>query len=383
MKKQPDSINTLIFKKHCRHFLYDRPCKYHKISGVVCDNCQYKENTETKILIIKLDALGDVLRTMSILPPLKRKYPNSSITWITRKDAIPLFDNVEIVDEVLDYSDPFTTHLLQTVNFDLVINPDANKAAALLASFARAEEKRGFIIGSSGEIIASNDKAYEWFLMGINDETKGENTKTYQQIILDMLELDTNESYIPLQLNGDEVKKSGEFRKKNKLSTKRPVIGLNLGAGGRWQNKVWPVEYFESLIGRLLKKKLQIVLLGGINEKQKMHRLKHKFGNKIVSGGYDNSLREFFTILNVCDIFVSSDTMAAHAGLALDKKLVVFLGPTSINEFETYGRGIKLHADLDCLVCYRSTCNVKPSCMDLLKPETIGKAIFQLLGKQD
>lgn len=379
MKKRPNSNNTFAFKQDCRHFLYDRPCKYHKINYAICDNCQYKENTETKILIIKLDALGDVLRTMSILPPLKKKYPRSLITWITRTNAIPLFDNVEFVDEVLDYTDPFTTHLLQTVNFDLVINPDANKAAALLASFARAEEKRGFIIGSSGKIIASNDKAYEWFLMGLNDEAKKRNTKTYQQIILDMLELDKNESYIPLQLNGDELKKSGEFCKKNKLSTKRPVIGLNLGAGGRWQNKVWPVKYFESLIGHMLKKKLQIVLLGGINEKQKMHRLKQKFGNKIVSGGYNNTLRDFFPILNVCDVLVSSDSMAAHAGLALGKNVVVFLGPTSINEFETYGRGIKLHADMDCLVCYRSVCEKKPSCMDSLHPEIVQDSILNFL----
>lgn len=379
MKKQGDLINAFVFKSTCRHFRYDRPCKYHKMSGVTCDNCDYKENIKLNILIIKLDALGDVLRTMSILPPLKKKYPQSSITWITREESLPLFDNVNMVDEVIAYSDPFASHLLQAVYFDLVINPDANKAAITMASLAKAREKKGFYLGDTGEIIASNDMAYKWFLMGINDEMKRKNTKTYQRIILDMLELDWKESYIPLILSEKEMAKSEMFRKKMKLNRNTPIIGLNIGAGGRWQNKVWPVKHFECLIENLLKKKLQVLLLGGVNEKQKMRKLKQKFGDNILSGGYHNSLRDFFSILNVCDVLVSSDTMAAHAALALGKKLVVLFGPTSINEFETYGRGVKLHADMDCLVCYRSTCDVKPNCMDNIKPETVLNAILQLL----
>lgn len=76
---------------------------------------------------------------------------------------------------------------------------------------------------------------------------------------------------------------------------------------------------------------------------------------------------------------VSSDTMAAHAGLALAKKLVVLFGPTSINEFEIYGRGIKLSANMDCLGCYQTECEKKPNCMDLLSPEIVENAILRLL----
>ena len=145
---------------------------------------------------------------MAILPPLKSQYPDSHVTWITGENAIPLFENVEFVDEVLGYRDPLTTHFLQTVTFDLVMNPDANKTSVAIASLVEAKEKRGFFLGSSGEIIASNDRACEWFLMGINDDIKKRNTRTYQQIILDMLDLDENGSYIPLNLSNEEMGKS-------------------------------------------------------------------------------------------------------------------------------------------------------------------------------
>ena len=362
-------------RQDCRFLILDRPCKFHKKEGVVCNSCSYFKKIHTRILVIKLDALGDVLRTMAILPPLKKKYPDSHITWITRENAVPLFKNVELVDEVLDYSDPVATHLLQTSTFDLVINPDANKASALMASVVKAKEKKGFYLGSSTEIIASNDRTYEWFLMGINDGIKKKNTKTYQQIILDMLDLDENDSYIPLSLSSKEKENSENFCKGKGFDGKKTIIGLNIGAGGRWQNKVWPIGHYEELIKGLLKRNMQILLLGGVNEKKRLAALNNRFADRIASGSYDNSLREFFSVLNVCDVLVSSDTMAAHAGLALGKKLVVLFGPTSINEFEVYGRGIKLCSDIDCIVCYRPTCDKKPNCMDLLKPEVVENAV--------
>ena len=52
-----------------------------------------------KILIIKLDATGDVLRTTSILPPLKLKYHDAHITWCTRNNSKELFKYNPYVDE--------------------------------------------------------------------------------------------------------------------------------------------------------------------------------------------------------------------------------------------------------------------------------------------
>ena len=58
-----------------------------------------------KILIIKLDAIGDVLRTTSILKPLKKKYPGCYIEWCTRQNAVGIFKNNSLVDEVITIED--------------------------------------------------------------------------------------------------------------------------------------------------------------------------------------------------------------------------------------------------------------------------------------
>ncbi|MDX9712365.1 MAG: hypothetical protein RBT56_07565 [Ignavibacteriaceae bacterium] len=94
-----------MLKTNCAHFKGDRPCIYNKNEGIVCDNCTHYIPISFKILIIKLDAIGDVLRTTSILKPLKRKYPDCYIEWCTRKNASDLFNNNSLVNEVITIED--------------------------------------------------------------------------------------------------------------------------------------------------------------------------------------------------------------------------------------------------------------------------------------
>ncbi len=94
-----------MLKIDCAYFKGDRPCTYNKNEGIVCNNCNHYMPISFKILIIKLDAIGDVLRTTSILKPLKKKYPGCYIEWCTRQNANELFKNNSLVDEVITIED--------------------------------------------------------------------------------------------------------------------------------------------------------------------------------------------------------------------------------------------------------------------------------------
>ena len=85
----------------CRHFQGSRPCIPHKKDGVVCASCASYEPVSLRILIIKLDSMGDVLRTTSILPALREEHPACFITWITRREAVELIANNPLLDELL------------------------------------------------------------------------------------------------------------------------------------------------------------------------------------------------------------------------------------------------------------------------------------------
>lgn len=80
----------MILKTDCRFFKSDRPCEPHKEEGIKCNDCNYYHRIRFKILIIKLETVGDVLHTTSILKPLKKKYPDCYIEWCKRYNSLEL-----------------------------------------------------------------------------------------------------------------------------------------------------------------------------------------------------------------------------------------------------------------------------------------------------
>ncbi len=87
-------------KSDCRLFLGDRPCAW----GGHCDGCGHYAPRGKHIVVVKLAAAGDVLRTTSILPPLKRTHPDSYITWVTDPAALPLIEFNPYIDRALRFS---------------------------------------------------------------------------------------------------------------------------------------------------------------------------------------------------------------------------------------------------------------------------------------
>jgi heptosyltransferase-2 len=363
----------------CRHIKWDRPCKFHKEYGAHCEGCPHYSRIDFKILIIKLEAVGDVLRTTCILHGLKEKYKDSHITWVTGIAAFPLFQNNNLVDIVLDCSAESLLRMQSEV-YDLVFNPDASPNSAILATLAKGKVKRGFGYNEKGHVYPFDQEAQKWFEMGMFDDIKKANTETYQKIISDMLGAWSSTYDIIFNLDESERSLAEHFAEKHKVSEEDLVIGLNTGAGGRWQNKKWTRKGYLDLI-RLIKKELKgckILLYGGIEETER-NRYLMKREDGLIDTGCHNTLREFGAMLNLCDILVTGDTMALHIAVALKKKVVALFGPTSQAEIELYSRGKKLFADMDCLCCYRPTCDIKPSCMDRITPEQVFVAIKEVI----
>lgn len=371
----------MILKTDCKHFPGNKPCVPSKTEGKKCNDCNYYEPVDFKILIIKLDATGDVLRTTSILPSLKRKFPKSHITWITRKNAKELFINNLFVDELLIFENNDTLARLLVEKFDLLIHPDASAVSASLASICNAKSKKGYVLDEKGKVIPVNDDAVEWLEMGAFDDLKKKNQKTYQEIIHKIAGLDYQKDEIQLHLNQTELDFKNNFYEKNKLNKFKYLVGLNTGAGTRWQYKQWHLDGYSELIEKLvLNNEIGILLYGGPDEVERNEILKKQFPN-VIDTGTDNTLRQFFSLLDLCDVLVTSDTMALHAATALKKKIVCLFGPTSYAEIEDYGRVNKIIPDLDCLVCYKPKCDFEITCMGSITSDMVYEKVMSLISQ--
>jgi heptosyltransferase-2 len=370
----------MILKTDCKHFPGDKPCYPNKVYGTICSDCEHYSPIKFKIVIIKFDAVGDVLRTTSLLHSVKKRYPDSHITWLTKKNASDIFINNKFVDELLFPENLEIIARLQTERFDLLIHPDASPVSAAYASLIQADVKRGFVLDKIGKVVPVNEDAVEWLVMGAFDQKKKVNNKTYQKIIHEIAGFDYEMGEIIIELTESEKMFRDSFKQFYNLHKYRKIIGLNTGAGSRWELKQWRFEGFVELISLLQEfPDIQILIYGGKEEIDRNKKLKELFP-AIIDTGADNNLRQFFALVDISDIFITGDTMGLHAATALNKKVIAFFGPTSANEIEDYGRVIKLQPEMECLVCYKTRCDYKPNCMELISSETILREIQTLIS---
>jgi lipopolysaccharide heptosyltransferase III len=318
------------------------------------------------MLIIKLGAIGDVIRTTSILEGLMP----AKIDWITSELAKPVLSLNPYINNIYIWEERGNLG-----EYDLVISLEDDQKACELASSIKSKKIIGSYL-SDGKITYSNSA---WFDMSIiskygiekANQLKKSNRKTYQQHMADLLGVDVG-GYV-FGLTPEEIQYGKKYVRALGLGAGDRVIGINTGAGKRWPLKSLSIEKTIDLIKRL-RKELGVVslILGGPDEKERNEIIAKE--SDMPNGGV-HSLRDFAAIVNQSQLLLSSDSLALHFGIALRKKIVVFFGPTSPSEIELYGLGAKVCPDIDCLVCYKKECDKKPNCMDQLSVDDLFKAV--------
>jgi len=365
-----------MIKADCRYYRGDKPCRH----GFPCDRCDGYDHIASHVLVIKCRAQGDVLRTTALLPGLKRKYPGSFLTWLVDPDSVELLQNNPLVDRILSL-DLEGVLPLAVERFDALVSLDKEPAITALASALPAARKFGFGQDEHGRLVVFNPAADYARLLGMDDELKFRvNSKTYQEIAAEAAEVDYQRDeyiYVPPEGAG---RKALDFFRRKRVPKGRINIGLNTGAGTKFETKQWPEKHFLRLIGLLAGNlKANIFLLGGPREKPFNASLEKKAAGRVINTGTDNSLTEFAGFLSLLDVIVCSDTLAMHMAIGLKKKVIALFGPTCPQEIDLYDRGEKLFAGAACAPCYKQTCE-DGSCMGDITAEAVFEAVKRRAG---
>jgi ADP-heptose:LPS heptosyltransferase len=356
-------------KTDCRFFRGDIPCKQNKEFGVTCDNCSFYKKTDSKVLIIKLGAAGDVIRTTPLLYPLKNEYPGSKIFWLTyTPELVPV--NTEYNADVVLKCNFQNAMYLKEIEFDVVINLDKDKEAIALMKNLKAKKKFGYTI-KDDTCYPVNRLAEHKYLTGVFDNLSKENKKSYLEEIFEICGYKFKKEKYILEL--DE-----KFDMKWDIDTSKKVIGLNTGCGERWTSRLWSDDNWMNLVHRLIDKGYEVILLGGQQEHSK-----NKLYSENTKAKYFGHfpLETFLNLVNKCELVITQVTMTMHIAIGLNKKLVLMNNIFNPNEYELYGNGEIIQPRKECK-CYFSPKCVNPeyNCMDFLLPEDILNSTVKLLG---
>jgi heptosyltransferase-2 len=349
---------SVKIKYDCLNFSGEVPCQYHKQFSVACP-CKYYLKRGKRILIIKLAAIGDVIRTTPLLRRLKKIYQNSEITWVT---LMP-----EILPSIVDIPLPLNiSSLLRLLvdRFDMLFNLDKDKAACALAKLVKAKIKKGFTL-KNGKCFPIDKDAMHNFLTGLDDGFNKNNKFSYPAEIFRI---------VGLKFEGENYVLDKELFKFSFPELSGPVMGLNTGCGKRWKTRLWSTQKWIDLARGLKNKGYNVILLGGEIEHQSNLEIARQ-SQALYLGHF--SLDNFIGLIDKCDLIVTQVTLALHIAIGLRKKIILLNNIFNEFEFELYGLGKIIQPKLNCLGCLKSEC--LKNCMEMIAPGEVISEIENLL----
>jgi len=346
----------------CRKFTGYKPCH----PGEHGETCVSPEPIGTKILIINRGALGAVLMTTTILPAIKRKYPESTVHWLTQERAAPLLHENPYIDTVYPLS-AASLLILQAMKFDVVCNTDKDRAMGALTHMLDADVKLGYGINDDGVIVPLNSGAEYNYRLGIDNELKfRRNVRTYVAMLREMLELDTAPDPYVFTFNSSEEDFIKSYRETLGLKKNMPVAGINTGSSLLFPHKKLPEKAVETLIPALYEMggKQKIILLGGLEDGERNAELAEKFPGMVVNTPTHEGLRRGMCYVALCDVVLTGDSLGMHMAVALGKMVVAWFNVSCAPEIELYGRGEKVISRVHCSPCWKRECDNSLICLE-------------------
>ncbi len=336
-----------------------------------------------KILVIRLDHIGDVLMTRPALESLAAKFPAAQIHFLLSEELILLLKGDAGITEFIGFKNHWfqkkkasalrpeffaIVKRLQKQKYDLAIDFRGDLRNILLLFLAGIPHRWGYGITAGGFLLTHEEK-YD--------------RKKHQVLSnLKLLSgLGIQEAVIQTPLIYKEKRRKEFLDACGTFFQKKMRIVLQAGAG--YMSKRWPASRFEELIARVLDQNLaQIFLIGTETEKQEMP-FAPRPGLMDMRG--KTALEELPILFDLCDLFVGNDSGPAHIAAAQGiETVVLFSGTNEAAVWKPWTSRLHLlqHA-VPCSPCEAKICPLgHHDCMKKINVDEVFEKIKMLLSSQ-
>lgn len=357
----------------CKKFSGYKPCySYKNCLENGCQNDTPENSMGVKILFISLEALGAVLDNTAVLPAIKRKFPESTIYWLTMESAQKILHNNKLIDRVFVWTDEHRM-ILRNIEFDYVMNSDKADYACAFTNEVKAQTKLGFVLNEDGKIVPANDGAIYSYILGVDDQLKfRDNKRSGLDILHEAFELEYKMDEYTFELDDEERNFVESYKKEINYDPLKTYVGFNTGCSTLFPNKKMTIEQHVKLINELAQDENKvIVLLGGREDSERneqiMESVDKKIKHKVISTPSTMGLRRGACFMEISDIVISGDSFGMHMAIALRKYVIAWFGLSCGAEIELYDRGEKLFPEgLECSPCWKKVCPYNLECISMI-----------------
>lgn len=345
-----------------------------------------------RILVVRVDLLGDTVLTTPAITALRRGYPKAQIDVLVQQSTAEVLAGESAIARVIPFNPQilrqkggWRTGLrllrrLRKAHYDLAISVSGD-LGSILTRLSGARRTIGYV----GE-------AYPFML---TDPIPGKRYAVSQhetRYVLTLAEaaggvVEAGDARPRLHVRKREAQEMSTMLNlaRARLGRHGPVIAMHAGARNG-QAKRWPTRHFAALADQLTEElDALVVVTGAPNEAPLAHSIADQALYPLLNVSGQTTLQQLIALLAVSDVLVTGDSGPMHIACAVDTPVVVMHGPTDpALSGPSAPDAIVLRHSLWCSPCYDASATAEcrfgnPVCMKAIAPRAVFAAVHRQL----
>ena len=349
-----------------------------------------------KILILRLGAVGDVVRTLPALKALKESYPFSRITWVVEEpsrglleaqpeiDKVVLFPRKRWMDGIKSPRNVWKTigemwrfvAGMREQKFQVVLDFHGVLKSGLISILSGSPRRVGFERRSS--------KEWNFLFSNIRVSVPAGRISRFEKnfVLLRGLGLEANvgnhreKLHIP-KADWEYVE---SFFSRLPTPIRRPLIAIHPGTSHKTSYKRWLPGRYGQLADRLIRHLgASVIFTWGPGEMEWVENIQRNMKEPSVLGPRTESLTQLGEVYGRCDLYIGGDTGPMHIASMMGTPVVVIYGPTDPVVNEPLGRHWKVRKEVSCSPCRKRSCKER-TCLKAVAVEDVLKPALEMLA---
>jgi heptosyltransferase-1 len=330
----------------------------------------------TRVLIVRMSALGDIVHALPVLAALRTAYPTAQIDWLAESAYAGMLDLVDGLSERVIVRPGYARALvtMRSRRYDAALDLQGLLKSAVAARISGARRVMGF------ETRVLRERAAAWFYTDTAPVPDGVHVIEKNLSVLALLGVPITPitQITPISFN----LRNPLSRVIDHVTSLAPHGFALINPGAAWPNKRWPAERFGAVAKRLRDTTgLRPLVLWGAREAPLADAVVSASGGAAARAP-ETTLADLLALSRNAALMISGDTGPVHIAAAVGTPIVGLYGPTWPERNGPWHPDDEVVSRAHTCECHhKRECQRASRCIDDITIDEVNAAVDRRLGK--
>ena len=345
-----------------------------------------------RLLVIRLDNLGDVLMTTPAFAALRDAFPEACITLLTSPSGAALAGHLSMIDEVMVADVPWVKGAplrppICADDFDLVkrLRTGDHDAVVIFTTATQSPWPMAMVCWQAGVTLClahCRENPYELMSDGVSDVEvvhQGMRHEVRRQLdLLAAIGVEAQSERMVFELHPADHAGAQAHLKRIGLATARAFVLMHPGATA--PSRRYPAAMFGQAMAQLMRQGLTCVFVGNGADVDLVHEAHAAAGGQGLVLVDKLTLGELAALIQQASVLVCNNSGPAHVAAAVGTPVVDLYALTNPQHTPWQVPSRVLFHDVPCRNCLRSVCpQGHHACLREVAPDAVASAVMELL----